>query len=63
MDELNIEDKELGISIRFVREWKPDTDFTMFDRAYVLACLDDREDVMFLKKLLDAMAFIKSQIH
>lgn len=56
---------DLGISLRLIREWKPEPEpvLSMFDKAFILAMGDDREDVAFAQKLTDAMQFLKLQIH
>lgn len=55
------EDKELGVSVRFIATWDPNHRYTE-DRAMLLAMQDDR-DMPFLAKLNDALKFIRLNTH
>lgn len=63
-----IEDKQLGISIRFIGEWSMEQDRmpaavpSMTDLLVMLACADDR-DVSFMTKLCDAREYLRLRIH
>lgn len=58
-----MKDKETGISIQFISEFKPDEDLvTDFDRALIIASRDTRA-VHHLVKVLDALVFLKEKEH
>lgn len=55
-------DPQTGISIRFVRSWKPDSSpmLTDADHAFLIAVYDAR-DCSFGEKFRDALAFLQSR--
>lgn len=58
----------LGLSIRFIQAYDAEADrmprFTsLWDRAFILAIADEREDRSFADKLSDALTFLKRGIH
>ena len=59
-------DRQTGLSVRFIREWKPadsrDRNGVSWDTVFILAMQDER-DVPFPRKWADAHAFIKSRTH
>ncbi len=64
------EDKQLGISIRFIKQFdvKTDADPSRFDAftsdldaAFILAIRDKREGLTFGQKMDDALEFIRTR--
>lgn len=56
-----MDDRETGISIRFIREFKPDPGIvTEMDQAIILAMQDER-DVSDLEKILTALTFLRQR--
>lgn len=62
---MKAEDKQTGVSIRFIERFDPKTAILspITERMFALAAADDREDVSTMQKLLDAREFLKRQIH
>ncbi len=58
--------QQAGLSIRLMREWKPDDwrdrNGVSWDTVFLLAMQDER-DIPFPRKWADAHAFIKSRTH
>jgi len=59
----DVKDSKVGISLRFIREWKPDHEMdanSPQSKLWTLAMADTR-DVPFMQKLFDARDYLREQ--